>query len=619
MNFPITVSSDTSPGVGAVGRSITLNRGLTVLLGPNGSGKTQLLRGIKNSLFQHANGKKVRFLSAGRMGVFEQYRSDYDGHRGSVPHYEQATYGSKSDAVRRHQMETFLGDFQTLAERSDIQIKIQERLRKLFKRNLIIEWDAGTLKILFARTNGEAKPYSSGREASGLLQLVGILSALYDDEVGVLLLDEPEVSLHPQLQAFLLNEIVNVSGHPLEGGNKKIVIMATHSTEMLQIRNNEDLLSLVFCSDLNASPIQIQAGAAELNNKKIQSLITRLGQEHKLALFSSRPLLVEGPSDVIICSAVAAKIGVHLEAAGSQIIPVIGKGQMPTVAKLFRMLGKIPVTLTDADGVCDGTDLLRSYLDGNIAADLIATTAGFSTANQMATAIYNDFCKFVDLRWGEIQSIAELHPYWINRKSGEDNLAKRRSSFCAMLTRPDSDLTALSQDHLWISMRNRLVALLNILEVAGLFVLRKGSIESYFLSSDQFTSIGKPGAAVDEIDNFGNISVEALELAYGDIMRCLRFAADAEEICEAEALQDLLLSVVAPAHARFKNGDTTTNFENLARLLLGDRSKIFGMVVEDGKLKVSIESKILEIGGFPIALSKEDDVLKAITTALKGI
>ncbi len=619
MNFPITVSSDISLRTGQVGRAITLNRGLTVLLGPNGSGKTQLLRGMKYNLVQHAHGKKVRFLSAGRMGFLEQFRSDFDGHRGSEPLYEQASYGSKGDGMRRHQMETFLGDFQTLAERSDIQIKIQERLRKLFKRNLIIEWDAGTLKIFFARTDGQAKPYSSGREASGLLQLVGVLSALYDDEVGVLLLDEPEVSLHPQLQAFLLNEIVNVSGHPLEGSNKKIVVMATHSTEMLQIQNNDDLLSLVFCSDLNSPPIQIQADAAELNNKKIQSLITRLGQEHKLALFSSRPLLVEGPSDVIICSAVAAKIGVHLEAAGSQIIPVIGKGQMPTVAKLFKMLGKIPVTLTDADGVCDGTDLLRSYLDGNIAADLIATNAGFPTANQMATTIYNDFCKLVDLRWGEIQAIAELHPYWVNRKSGEDNLAKRRSSFCSMLTLPDLDLTPLSQDQAWISMRNRMVALLNILEAAGLFVLRKGSIESYFLSSDQFTSIGKPGAAVDEIDNFVNISGMALELAYGDIVRCLRFAADVEEICEAEALQDLLLSVVAPAHARFKNGGTDINFENLARSLLGDRAKIFGIIVEDGKMKVSIESKILEVGGFPIMLSKEDDVFKAITAALKKV
>lgn len=618
MNFPIRVTSHIASHAGSVDRAVTLNRGLTVLLGPNGSGKTHLLRGLRNGLNQHANGKKVRFLSAGRMGLFEQFRSDFDGHRGNAPSYDNASYGSKSDATRRHQMETLSGDFQTLAERSDIQIKIQERLRKLFKRDLIIEWDGGNLKIFFSRLDENVKPYSSGREASGLMHLVGILSALYDDEVGVLLLDEPEVSLHPQLQAFLLNEIISVSGHPSEGGNKKIVVIATHSTEMLQIRNTDDLLSLVFCRDLNSDPIQIQADAAELNNRKVQSLVARLGQEHKLALFSNRPLLVEGPSDVIICSAVAAKIGIHLEAAGSQILPVIGKGQMPTVAKLFRMLGKTPVALTDADGVCDGTDLLRSYLDGNADADLLASTAGFSSANQMATAIYNDFCQLVTNRWEEIKVKASVHPYWVNRTIGEEDLAKRRSAFCTILTLLDCDSLLLSADRVWISMRNRLIALLGVLEQAGLFVLRKGSIESYFLSSDQFTSIGKPGAAVEEIDGFINFTDMDVEHAYGDIVRCLRYAADAADICEAEALQDLLLSVVAPAHARFKNGDVSTNYDLLARSLLGDRSKIFGLVIEGEKLAVSIESKILNVSGFPIALSKEDDVLKSIRAALEN-
>ena len=313
MNFPFTVVSQIDSHGGRVERTIVLNRALTVILGPNGSGKTHLLRGLRNGLSQHANNKKVRFLSAGRMGMLEQYRSDYDGQRGYSPQYDRASYGSKNDANRRHQMETLNGDFQTLAERSDIQIKIQERLRKLFKRDLIVEWDGGDLKVLFTRLEDGAKPYSSGREASGLMHLVGILSALYDDEVGVLLLDEPEVSLHPQLQAFLLKEILSVAGYPSAVGNKKIVVIATHSTEMVQIQSSDDLLSLVFCRDLNSDPIQIQADAGELKNKKVQSLIARLGQEHKLALFCSRPLLVEGPSDQIICSAIAGKIGVHLD------------------------------------------------------------------------------------------------------------------------------------------------------------------------------------------------------------------------------------------------------------------------------------------------------------------
>ncbi|RJG06683.1 AAA family ATPase [Noviherbaspirillum cavernae] len=616
MNFPLELTAQINSHNGNFTRMFTLNRGLTVLLGPNGSGKTHILRGLKNSLNQHMNGKHVRFLSAGRMGMLEQFRSDFDGHRGGSPMYDEATYGSKGDAARRHRMETLNGDFQTLAERADILIKIQERLRKLFKRDVLIDWDGGNLKISFSRLDIEAKPYSSGREASGLMQLVGILAALYDDDVGALLLDEPEVSLHPQLQAFLLNEILRVSGHPAAGANKKIVIIATHSTEMLQIQRPEDLLSLVFCYDLMTDPVQIPADAGELKNKKVQSLIARLGQEHKLSLFSKRPLLVEGPSDVIICSALASKLDMHLEAAGSQLLPVIGKGQMPAVAKLLRLLGKTPVALADADGFADGVDLASSYLIDNPDADKHASSLGFPSAQQMSGAIFADFCKLVDSRWGEVSASAEVHPYWVNRNADEETQAKRRAAFCTLFTCTDNELTQLATDSAWASIKHRLVALLDLLEQCGLFVLRRGSIESYYLNSDRFTSIGKPSAAVSEIDALTPFTADDVSSAYFDVVRCIRYASNAEAICEADALRDLLLSVVAPAHARFKSGDSSPNFNLLARSILGERSKLFSLAIKGEKLVVSIESKILSVQGFPVEIGKDDDVLKCINSAL---
>jgi ABC-type lipoprotein export system ATPase subunit len=615
VTFPIKITSNVSSHNGSFNRSFSLNNGITVLLGPNGSGKTHILRGLKNNIHEHASGKKVRFLSAGRMGMLEQFRSDFDGHRGT-PEYDSATYGSKSDSVRRHKMETLNGDFQTLAERADILIKIQERLRKLFRRDLLIEWDGGKLKILFSRLDGQSKPYSSGREASGLMHLVGILSALYDDEVGVLLLDEPEVSLHPQLQAFLLKEIISVAGHPSEGCNKKIVIIATHSTEMVQIARSNDLLSLVFCYDLNSDPIQISADAGELQNKKIQGLISRLGQEHKLSLFCKRPLLVEGPSDVMICAALSNKTDMYLEASGSQILPVIGKGQMPIVAKLFRLLGKEPVALADADGISDGLELINQFLAECTTADQDAASLGFASASTMAATIYGDFCKHVQNKWNEISGQAELHPYWINRKKGEDDTAKRRAVFCTLFLIEDAELSNLAPNDAWIKIKRRISALLDVLEKSGLFVLRLGSIESYYQVSDKFTSIGKPSAAADEMEAIIQLDKEKVKILYADIIRCIKFASNSETICEADALRDLLLAVSAPAHARLKTEDKTNDFNVLARSILGERSKIFDISVVDGSLVISISSKILRISGFPLTIEKDDDVIKCISSAL---
>ncbi|WP_350150224.1 AAA family ATPase [Nitrosomonas sp.] len=120
MNFPISIKANINSHNGNFSRDIELQGGLTVLIGPNGGGKTHLLRGLKQPLTSIANGKKVRFLSAGRMGLLEQYRSDYDGQRGSIPNYENASFGSKHDTSRRHLTETLNGDFQTLSERAQI-------------------------------------------------------------------------------------------------------------------------------------------------------------------------------------------------------------------------------------------------------------------------------------------------------------------------------------------------------------------------------------------------------------------------------------------------------------------------------------------------------------------
>ncbi len=195
------------------------------------------------------------------------------------------------------------------------------------------------------------------------MHLVGLLAALYDDDVDILLIDEPEISLHPQLQAFLLKEILRVTREPNENSYQKIIIIATHSAEMIKISKTDDLLSFIFCNDLRRDAKQIPDDTGELQNKNIQSLIARLGHEHKLALFSRTPLLVEGPSDVIICNTLSDKLYLNIEAAGSQILPVNGKEIMPETIKLFRLMGKSPTILVDADAFADNLNLVNAYFN----------------------------------------------------------------------------------------------------------------------------------------------------------------------------------------------------------------------------------------------------------------
>ena len=98
---------------------------------------------------------------------------------------------------------------------------------------------------------------------------------MYDDEIKVLLIDEPEVSLHPQLQRFVLNEIKKVAGDYNEQG-KKLIVMSTHSTEIIDINKVNDLPNYVFFLDDGSSPKQIEPLDDVLKNKKLKELIIRM-------------------------------------------------------------------------------------------------------------------------------------------------------------------------------------------------------------------------------------------------------------------------------------------------------------------------------------------------------
>ncbi|OOF52184.1 ATP-dependent nuclease [Rodentibacter trehalosifermentans] len=600
MEFPLRIIANINSHEGDFSREVELRSPLTFIVGPNGSGKTHLLKGLKNSFNQHTN-KKVRFISAGRLGPLEHYRSKTNDNYYSNNTVDQITHGGKGYTKERHKIESINGDLHTLSIRKDILIKVRERLQKLFKRNINIDWDSGDLKVSFSKLGKGNSYYSSGREASGLLHLVGILSALYDDEVGVLLIDEPEVSLHPQLQAFLLKEISRIADIPNENGYQKIIVIATHSTEMIKLSKTDDLLSFIFCNDLKEEPVQIPTNADELKNKKIKGLITRLGQEHKLALFSRIPLLVEGPTDVIVCNTLSDKLYLNLEAAGSQILPINGKEAIPETVKLFRLMGKTPTVLVDADAFADSLNLVNAYFhDKTIKnrADILASEKGLSDILRTAKQIHNDFCLLMQNNWSDISELAEKHPYF--KLTKDESLNKRRSALCILFN--ENGFTEK-----WIKIRNRINVLFSIFEQSGLFILRKGALESYYHDNKEITD--KVDDAVSESEYISSLSDDEIEAAYQDILNCLRFASNSETIDESRAIRDELLSFISPIHARYAEESDLDMISSLP--------SIFTYRINDvGKLEISMKSKVLDVQGFPIILDKNDDVRTVVNNRL---
>jgi hypothetical protein len=594
--------------------------GLVLFVGPNGSGKSQVLRKLKykfpRNLFQNKN---VRYLSAGRLSPIENFRSDFDGHRGENPNYESASFGGTDWRDRRYNCEVATGDLHTLSLKPDLQIKVSERLRKLFNRDVFINWDAGNLKITFKRTDFSGKPYSSAREASGLLHLIVLLTAIYDNDIGLLLLDEPEVSLHPQLQSFLLQEMISVCGNPQIDNNKKIIVVATHSPEFIKITKSTDLSNFVFFNSIGEKPIQINPNDTILQSKKLNSFIARIGHTHKLAIFSKRPILVEGPSDVIVTKAIEEANNLYLNAAGVEIIPVIGKGQMPIVNKFFSLLGKQPVIIADLDGFADGLELINSFTYTKEINEL-AQKLGHESLQKMSSVIYQDYCTLIDKNWNDIIDLALNHHYWINRN--DEIVGKRRAALATLFCESDEKLNKLNNKDVWISVKQRIVALFNLLEQSGCYFLRKGTVENYYKSGCQNSD--KISLAVDESERIKTIGKLQVSIDYGELERALIFASQLKTIDEASALRDLLLAVTSPLLSRLGEINFVSELESLAYQILGERSSLFSFEIvpnEDGKekkLKIDCKSTILNISGFPFELDLYANPITTIKEKIKN-
>lgn len=581
---------------------ITIYSGLTVFVGPNASGKTQTLKALRTSLKKVFGSEKVRYLSSNRIGTMETYRSRVGQYTYSPDDY---IVGDRNNKKSRKEIEIAAGDFFTMDEKKDIYIKVAERLSVLFGRQIYLRWDAGKLKVYFEKTDSQEE-YSVAVEASGLVNVISILAALFDKDVEVLLIDEPEVSLHPQLQSYLLREMKKAARE-----YKKTIIISTHSTEMISLSNISDMSNLVFFSDKKL-PVQVSPTAPELENRKLKDFVMRMGQIYKAGFFAKKILLIEGASDLIISKCLLQKLDLNIAVAGSQIVPVEGKGQFPVITKMFRLVNKEVCILTDLDGFTDDNKVTELF-STSPEADEIARSNSHRSMAEMIQNVRDEMTKLVDANQDRLAPIYESHPYWSNRKPSDDaTKAIRRAVIAQLLSSSQESLAQWPDADVWCSMQISLDNLLSSLEKIGCFVLRKGAIESYYQFAPSTTYDEKPTKAVEETSNLQDQSEAYIREKYGDIIRALEFVALTKKVDESFAVKKELLSELALVIGMLPRISDTKELYAAIKQAKGNNDSLFTYdpINENGRLgvNVSIKSEIIDVSGFPFRIFCGDNV-----------
>ncbi|WP_367888461.1 hypothetical protein [Bacillus wiedmannii] len=152
-------------------------------------------------------------------------------------------------------------------------------------------------------------------------------------------------------------------------------------------------------------------------------------------------------------------------------------------------------------------------------------------------------------------------------------------------------------------------------------VLRKGTIENYYLFASQVTS-GKPTAAVEEIEHIISQPKEDIAIAYADLVRGLKYAASHKKIDESYAITNYLLAAVTPVLNRIDDISTDRELQLEARKYVGEIVDIFKLskIEVDGipNIRVELDSSILEINGLPIDLPKGSNPIDLVNSKFRS-
>lgn len=595
--------------------TVVVQPGLTSLVGPNGTGKTRALREIKSAVASvrgiSDKGRKVHLLAAGRTSPMERFRSAVDN-PGSITH-EDAAVGHTNYQSQWWHLESITGVLLALNQRADLRLKVEARLQQLFDRSIDFNWSQSGLTVAISPMLG-GSPYAANHEASGVLQLIALLAAIHNDEIGALLIDEPEISLHPQHQAFILEEMQRVAGDPIDAG-KKLIIVATHSTALIPIRSLSDLPSIAFFSSAARAPVQVSASDDILKRSKLSALMARLSVTHRMAVFAERVLLVEGPSDEIIASQLASRLNQRLLARNAQILPVTGKGEFPEVAKLFRLMGKHVAVLADLDALADDNALVRDFSELP-EARAVAEGIGRTLLTDLDGDLRTDLSKFITKHETAVTAAAGTYDDWSSSES--KSLRVRRVTLARLLTEPNSFEASAVTDA--SSLRARFQVLLEALSRLGCFFLRRGAIENYY--GDGVSDKNKPDRAAAVAAKFGSSEPSDLERNYAHVLEALTLVAPNHRVDEDLLLRPKLGAALSAAFLSMTVTSTDDQLNAIARATIGSHAGVFNLNnCSDEKtlrIKVDISSPLFKRESFPFDVGADENVNTVVLKKLPG-
>lgn len=345
--------------------------GLTIIVGPNGGGKSTLVECFYQLSLANRNVSFSRGKRNNKAGDKVEISLDYDGTTGVlctknggsqafwsgqqlpvIYYLPSRRFFNPFFGLMSYDRETYLRNQQSYQYRSssldqytsrliDLNLKGAKHFNEVLGRILgeQIEWTIDqddNLQYLVKVTKKNGLVHNSDGLGEGILSLMFIVDPLCGDENQLVVIDEPELSLHPQLQMRLLREI-------LERTRMSQVVISTHSPNMISsvAIANGAMIARVFDDGDGSKICMIDEKSREFVASTMGNLFNPhvLGLDARSCFFAEDNLIItEGQEDVMLYPVILDQLNKNYE------IPFFGFGaggasSIRSVAHMLQVFG----------------------------------------------------------------------------------------------------------------------------------------------------------------------------------------------------------------------------------------------------------------------------------------
>jgi len=327
------------------------------LVGPNGTGKTRAL----DKLCSQESGF---FIPKQRTVITNiQFSDEQTGE--FISRYQRHTKSNPEQIAMA-----------LLRENANLRFTVFSLLSRKLGRNFSVEIVERTqyFKITSGLNSDTYEEVAIARyglegESSGLLELLVLLTLIHSGLATKYFIDEPELSLHPEAQRFLKNEMIRL------GADLGCEFwLATHSPIFFSPESIAELKQATFFSDPQKSE-GYQPDFEFLSdgqNIHLEKSLLRLDTEKWLLVHSKAAIFCEGFRDKAIFKTVLRKLDIDLSRHDYSLVETGGKDDFSTLYMLCEAINKTSYYIGDLDCLIecklfdkfDSNEIMRLELQG---------------------------------------------------------------------------------------------------------------------------------------------------------------------------------------------------------------------------------------------------------------